>query len=62
MKDYCRTDMVTPTWRPPYSIQRPEDLRACRVCDLEILMQHGYWWCCKECPPICHRCYSAPGR
>ena len=28
MNDYCRTDVVTPTWRPPYSIQRPEELMA----------------------------------
>ena len=61
MKDYCPVGVVTPTWRPPYSIQRAEELRACRVCDREILMRHGYWWCCKECPPICHQCYSASG-
>ena len=59
MKDYCPVDVVTPTWRPGYSIQRLADPMACRVCDREMLMRHGYWWCCRECPPICSRCYSA---
>ena len=58
MKDYCPTDVVTPTWRPAYSIQRPDRPMTCRACDGEILMRHGYWWCCKECPPICSRCYA----
>ena len=30
MKDYCPVDVVTPTWRPAYSILRPEGLMACR--------------------------------